>query len=51
MKLENYIFMGHDGIKMENDIEYYFTKYFDMVFMKNKIIKRNQNPKTLIVHI
>ena len=37
MKLKKHIFMGHNGNKMDNNTEYYFTKYFDWVFMKNKI--------------
>ncbi len=49
MKLEKHIFMGHDGNKIQNNTEYYFTKYFDWVFMKDKIIKRNENPKTCYI--
>tara|TARA_B110000858_G_scaffold197484_1_gene259292 strand:+ start:176 stop:1042 length:867 start_codon:yes stop_codon:yes gene_type:complete len=49
MKLEKHIFMGHDGNKIHNNTEYYFTKYFDWVFMKDKIIKRNENPKTCYI--
>jgi hypothetical protein len=49
--MDNIIFMGHDGLKIINNEEFYFTKYFDWVFMKNKIIKRVTNPKTIYIKI
>ena len=38
--IQDHIFMGHDGTNMDRNIEFYFSKYFDWVFMNNKIIKK-----------
>jgi hypothetical protein len=43
--------MGHDGKKMINDTEYYFTNYFDWVFMNNIIIKKKNNPVTCYIKL
>jgi hypothetical protein len=43
------MFMGHDGYKMANNTEWYFTKYFDWVFMNNTIIKRKDYPRTCYI--
>ena len=38
--IQDHIFMGHYGTNMDRNIEFYFSKYFDWVFMNNKIVKR-----------
>ena len=40
MNTKQQIFMGHDGHSMINGKEYYITKYFDWIFMQDKIIKK-----------
>tara|TARA_B110000261_G_scaffold6626_1_gene6772 strand:- start:117 stop:1691 length:1575 start_codon:yes stop_codon:yes gene_type:complete len=49
MDTEEHIFIGHDGKKIINDTEFYFTKHFDWVFMNNMIIKRKFEPNTCYI--
>ena len=49
--IQDHIFMGHDGTNMDRNIEFYFSKYFDWVFMNNKIVKRKPIPTTCYIKL
>lgn len=49
LKIKEQIFMGHDGNSMDEGKEYYITKYFDWIFMNNKIIKKKTKPNTCYI--
>jgi len=43
------VFMGTKGQKLISNEEYFFTKHFDWVFMKGKVVKRCSPPKTCYI--
>jgi hypothetical protein len=43
------VFMGTKSQKLISDEEYFFTKHFDWVFMRNKIVKRKLIPQTCYI--
>lgn len=44
-------FLGHNGIAMITNESFYFANYFDWIFLKNKIIKKSNDPKHAYIKI
>ena len=43
------IYLGHDGNAMKNNTSFYFANYFDWIFMKDKVIKKNEHPNSCYI--
>ena len=43
------IYLGHHGNAMKNNTSFYFANYFDWIFMKDKVIKKNEHPNSCYI--
>jgi len=44
-------YIGHCGLSMLNNSSFYFANYFDWIMMKDKIIKKTENPRHVYLKI
>ena len=44
-------YIGHCGLSMLNNSSFYFANYFDWIMMKDKIIKKRENPRHIYLKI